>query len=136
MSEYKKLSTRHATAVFVLSLAQKHRTEFNDLLVDSVTETITEIFGSKVTPAFWYHYQGYLGISRDEIPYRLETLFSGLKGAFGIGGETLGRSIIKKLYAKADVPLIYVQDKPFAEYVEELKETLAKTLMVHVTAKS
>jgi len=52
-----------------------------------------------------------------------------MKDAFGMGGETLSRSIIKKLYAKADVPLTYIPDKPFAEYVEELKETLAQTLM-------
>lgn len=106
-----------------------HRTDFNDLLIKSVEETISEILGASVTSAFWYHYQAFLGISREEMPYRLETLFQTLKGTFGIGGETLGRSIVRKLYSKAGVPLNYVPDRPLADYVEELKETLAKNLM-------
>ena len=113
-------------------MARTFRTDFNDLLVDSVTETITDILGAKVTSVFWYYCQAYLGITREEIPYRLDTLFAGLKDAFGMGSETLGRSIIKKLYAKADVSLTYVPDKPFTEYVEELKETLAQTIMCPV----
>jgi len=106
-----------------------HRTDFNELLVESVKETISEVLGARVTPAFWYHYQAFLGMTRDEMPYRLDTLFSSLKGMFGVGGETLGRRIVKKLYAKAGVPLNYVPDRPLTDYVEELKEILAKDLM-------
>jgi len=110
-------------------LASKGRTDFNDLLIDSVDETITEVLGSRVTSAFWYHYQAYLGVSRDEMPYRLPTLFESLKGVFGVGGETLGRIVVKKLYAKANVPLNYSSDRSLLEYVEELKQTLAEDIM-------
>ena len=110
-------------------MAEASRTDFNDLLVDSVTEAISEVLGGRVTPSFWYHYQAYLGITREEIPYRLDTLFAGLKDAFGMGGQTLGRIIIRKLYAKTGVPLKWVPDRPFPEYIEELKRTLAEALM-------
>jgi len=115
----------------LMSVSRKYRTDFNDLLVESVEESITEVLGFKVTSAFWYHYQAYLGITKEEMPYRLDTLFSSLKDAFGVGGETLGRHIIRKLYAKTDVPLEYVPGHPLSEYVEELKEFLAEDLMVH-----
>jgi hypothetical protein len=115
--------------VFSLSLPRKERTDFNELLVESVKETISEVLGARVTPAFWYHYQAHLGVTQEEMPYRLDTLFSALKGMFGVGGETLGRRIVKKLYAKAEVALDYTPDRPLTEYVEELKEFLAQDLM-------
>jgi len=105
------------------------RTEFNDLLVDSVTEAISDVLGAKVNDAFWHHYRTHLGIAREEMPYRLDTLFAELKSAFGIGGETLGRLIVKRLYAKTETPLKYVPGRPFAEYVEALKDILAEDLM-------
>ncbi len=106
-----------------------HLTDFNDLLIDSVDEAISEVLGNRVTAAFWYHYQAFLGITRDEMPYRLDTLFASLKGAFGVGGETLGRVIVKKLYAKANVPLDLKIERTFTEHVEELKRILAEDLM-------
>jgi len=110
-------------------MPRKHRTDFNDLLVDSVDEAISEVLGNRVTAAFWYHYQAFLGITRDEMPYRLDTLFASLKGTFGVGGETLGRVIVKKLYAKASIPLDLKADRSFTEHVEELKRILAEDLM-------
>ena len=112
-----------------MSSSRKGRTDFNDLLVESVKETISEVLGAKVTPAFWYHYQAHLGVTQDEMPYRLDTLFSALTGVFGVGGETLGRRIVQKLYAKAGVPLEYTPNRSFADYVEELKDSLANDLM-------
>ncbi len=108
-----------------------HRTDFNDLIVDSVQETIEEVLGKSVSKAYWYHLQSYLGISKDEIPYRFETLFSSLRDSFGIGGDTLGRAIIRKLYAKAGVELVLVPNRALPEYVEDLKQKLAETLMRH-----
>lgn len=99
------------------------------MLIESVQETITDVLGASVIPAIWYHYQVFFSITRDKIPYRLDALFSSLKKTFGIGGETLGRIIIKKLYAKAEVPLNYVPQRPFTDYVEELKQILAKDHM-------
>ena len=117
------------------ALAKKGRTDFNDLLVDSVDETISEVLGARVTRAFWYHYQAFLGITREEMPYRLDTLFASLKGTFGVGGETLGRMIVKKLYAKVNVPLELKPNHSLAEYVEELKQILAQDLMISTDPK-
>ena len=105
------------------------RTDFNDLLIDSVGEAITDVLGARVTPAFWNHVQAYLGITKEEMANDLDTLFSALKDAFGVGGDTLGRLVLKKLYAKVGVPFEYTPDRPLLKYVEDLKEFLAKDLM-------
>jgi hypothetical protein len=65
------------------------------------------------------------------MPYRLDTLFTSLKTTFGVSGETLGHVIVKKLYSKVDVPLNIVPGHELADYVEELKQILAKDLMQH-----
>ena len=54
-------------------------------LVDSVDEAISGVLGNRVTAAFWYHYQAFFGITRAEMPLRLDTLFASLKGTFGVG---------------------------------------------------
>lgn len=109
-------------------MSRKHRTDFNDLVVESVEETISEVLGRRVTAAFWHHYQAFLGISRDEMPYRLETLFASLKGMLGVGGDTLGRVIVRKLYAKTNVPLDLNSGRTLIEYIEELKATLVQDI--------
>ena len=94
---------------------------FNALLIDSVDETISGVLGSKINSELWTHYQAFLGITRDEMPYRVSTLFEFLNGTLGIAGETLGKVIVKKLYAKANIPLHYDPNRPLADYVEELR---------------
>lgn len=103
----------------------KHRTDFNVLLIESVKETISEVLGRSVVEPFWHHMQTFLGIAQDEIPYELETLFNSLKNSFGIGGDTLGRVIVRKLYAKAGVDLVSRGNGTLVEHVENLKQILA-----------
>ena len=109
-----------------MSFSRNQGTEFNGLLIDSVDEAISEVLGDKVTSAFWRHFQAFIGLSRDEMPDHLDKLFLALRGAFGVGGETLGRVIIKKLYAKANLPLELKPDRTLTEYAEALKQILAQ----------
>ena|GEM_PF-562535 len=119
----------------LMSLSRKSGTEFNALLIDSVDEAISEVLGGRVTRAFWYHYQAFLGIGRDEMPDHLDKLFSSLKGMFGVGGETLGRVIVKKLYAKANIPLELKPDRTLTEYATALKQTLSQDPTQTLSAK-
>ena len=50
------------------------------------------------------HLQRYLGISNHEMPSHIESLFSVLKNTFGLGGDTLCKVIVKRMYKKAGVP--------------------------------
>jgi hypothetical protein len=104
----------------------KQGTEFNVLLIDSVDEAISEVLGDQVNSAFWRHFQAFIGLTRDEMPNHLDKLFLAHRGAFGVGGETLGRVIIKKLYAKANIPLELKPDRTLTEYATALKQILAQ----------
>jgi len=106
-------------------LSTAARKDFNDWVVESVDEAIRDVLGPEITDKLWNHFQGLLGITREEIPYRLPSLFQYLNATLGIGGATLSLVIVKKLYAKAKVPLNYAPSRPLAEYIDELKQILA-----------
>jgi len=109
-----------------VSLDRKTRISFNDILVDSFDEVVTEVVGVKVSSILWRHYQAFLGITRDEIPHQLPKLFESIQTIFGTGDGTVGERVVKKMYAKAHVPLEYIDNRPLAEYAEKLKQILTQ----------
>jgi hypothetical protein len=108
------------------SEAGKRQRDFDDLLVDSVDEAVTEILGADVTPILWRYWTGDLGITRENMPNHLLKLFESIQTIFGAGGETVGEQVIKRLYTKANIPLEYSHVRPLEEYAEKLKQILAK----------
>jgi hypothetical protein len=99
---------------------------FDDLLINSVDEAVSEILGPRITSMFWRHFQAYLGITREEMPSHISQLIRSLQEIFGTGGQTVGEIVIRKLYQKAGVSLNFSRNHPLAEYAEELKQILAK----------
>lgn len=90
----------------------------------TVEETIAAVLGKSVSEAFTNHLQAFIGISIDEMPSHLGALFESLNGSFGIGGNTLGRSIVRNLYRKYRVQFTETTGRTLAEYVEDLKSRL------------
>jgi hypothetical protein len=110
----------------------KNRAEFDKLLIQSVLETIESVLGRSVLEAFAHYIQTYVEITVDEIPAHVDLLFTLLKDAFGVGGDTLGRTIIRRLYQKAGVRLedtrAFRTKRPAIDYVEELRQRLQNRL--------
>jgi hypothetical protein len=104
--------------------SNQHRADFKGLLVDSVEETIAEILGAKVARILWRHWETDLDITRENMPSNLQKLFESMQTIFGRGGETVGARVIRKLYAKADVPLEYLDNRRLTGYAEELRQSL------------
>jgi hypothetical protein len=100
--------------------------DFNDLLIDSVDEVVTEVLGPKVSSVFWRQYQAFLGITREEMPNQLPRLFASLDMVFGRAGETFGDRVVRRLYEKANVPLKNPPRRTPLENAEELRRALAK----------
>ena len=100
--------------------------DFNGLLMESVDETFAEVLGAKLSSIVWRHDQEFLGITREAIPYQLPKLFESIQTIFGTN-QSMGERVIRKLYAKANVPLNYCHTRPLLEYAEELKQALARS---------
>jgi len=96
MEESKK--TPHPVAQLASSNSMKQ--DFNALLIDSVSEVLTELLSKKVTDAFYDHLETEYSFPREEIPQRLNDFLLILERTFGKGGQVVERCIAKKMYAK------------------------------------
>jgi hypothetical protein len=101
--------------------------KLRDLLLESIDETLTDLLSARVVDALYLHLQTTHSITRDEVPYRLETLSSTLDNVFGRSHKIICRAIAKKLYAKLGLTFLdNPVERTLIQYVEEAKTKLGK----------
>lgn len=99
--------------------------EFNEVLVESIDETITALLSRAVVEALYVHLQTFYSVSRDEVPYRLETLFASLEKVFGVrSSQTITKAIAKQFYIKLGLEFTSNPNRTLLEYVDEAKRKL------------
>ena len=75
--------------------------EFDDLLLESIEETITVLLSREVVDALYECLRTVHSISREQVPSRLNILSSVLDKTFGPrGSATISRAIARKFYSK------------------------------------
>ena len=102
----------------------RNRTDFDNILAESLNEAIAIVLGRKTSPELERHLQGFLGISYKNID-NIEILFSSLERAYGLFGSAVPKIVVKKMYEKAMVPFYEVAGTPMIQYVYDLKRNLA-----------
>jgi len=91
-------------------------------LVESIDETITELLSRAVVDALYAHLETFHSISRDELPNRLDVLFSALEKIFGVrGSQTITKAIAKKFYLKLGLEFTDNPSRTLVEYVDQAK---------------
>ena len=99
--------------------------EFNEVLVESIDETITALLSRAVVEALYVHLQTFYSVSRDEVPYRLETLFASLEKVFGVrSSQIITKAIAKQFYIKLGLEFTSNPNRTLLEYVDEAKRKL------------
>jgi len=98
-----------------------------DVLLESIDETLTGVLSKRVVDALYVCLQATHSISRDEVPYRLETLCSTLDNVFGPSHKTICKAISRKFYAKLGLTFFDNPCRTLNECVEEAKRRLAKS---------
>jgi hypothetical protein len=94
----------------------------NVLLAESIDETITALLSREVVDALYVYLQKTHFISKDEVPYKLETLCAILERTFGFSSSrTITKAIARKLYAKLALDFSDNSGRTLLEYVEEAK---------------
>ncbi len=113
----------------LIELLQPQRSiEFNDALVESIEETITELLSGAVVEALYAHLETFHSISRNEVPYRLDTLFTSLEKIFGVrGSQAITKAIAKKFYLKLGLEFTDNPSRALLEYVDEGKMKLQES---------
>jgi hypothetical protein len=96
---------------------------FNEILVKSIDLAITEILGERVLTTLYQHFAEHYDITREEIPYRLDSLYTALDQTFGFkAARTLEHRIAKHLFSEFGVPLPTKLDYPLETYLDKIKK--------------
>lgn len=97
--------------------------QFNEILCQLIDETLAEPLGSKVLEPVYNHLSEHFSVNRDELPYRLETMYAILDELFGVkGARMIERQIAKRLCAKFNIPFLDIPNWTLEMYVEKAKE--------------
>jgi len=100
------------------------RNDFERILVESLDEAITFTLAKGSSPELERHLRSFLALPYDRMS-AVELLFSSLERAYGLLGADVLKLVVRKMYAKADVPFYEVAGTPMFQYVYDLKEKLA-----------
>jgi len=92
--------------------------EFDALLLDSIDEALSSL-GESIKRTTYFHLEQSFDIRKDEIPHRIGTFAHALENIFGVGGDLIETTILKKLYEK--VGQIFTPNSPgkttFLQYI-------------------
>jgi len=98
--------------------------EFNDVLVESIDETLTVILDRATVDALYAYLQKIHSISRDEVPYKLDILSTTLEKLFGAGAPSMTKAIARRFYLKLGLRFTGNPSRTLLEYVHEAKKQL------------
>jgi hypothetical protein len=102
---------------------------FNAAVFKSIEDGVTSVLGGKVLEPLFIHLEKYHALPREEIPARLDLFFPALEKAFGpTSGKTLGRFIVKLLYARLGLEFANKPDSGLLEYVENARRLESQSL--------
>ena len=107
----------------------KSRTDFSQILLESVNESISITLGRPITPALNHNLQAYIGLSVDEMEDNVDLLFSSLRDSFGIHGGDIRKMVVRRMYQKAGIPFYDVAGTHMIQYVHELKRMLTDRIL-------
>ncbi|MGA3110177.1 MAG: hypothetical protein ABSD99_12140 [Candidatus Bathyarchaeia archaeon] len=106
-------------------MAQRTHKEFNNEVKLAIDNALYTILGQQVLKAVYESLRVHHGITSDEIPYRLDTLFKTLESTFGYQGAiTLGRVIAKRVYARMGLQFRELPDYELQDYLDQAKKQL------------
>jgi len=102
--------------------------EFNEKLQSAVEKTIVEVLGVRAFATITTTLREKYDVSRDELPYRSETLYRVLEENFEVfGAKTLGSVIARKLYASLGLDFENHDGYSLSDYAQTAKSMLNLT---------
>ena len=99
---------------------------FNELLVKSIDEAVTELLGEKGRQSLYRHLAEHYDVTRDEIPYRLDALHVAINRTLGNkAADVLDIEIVKYLARQIKVPLPDTRDISLQKYLLRASKLVA-----------
>jgi len=103
------------------------RRSFNWIMCRSIDKTLKELLGPKALPALYKYLGDKFGISRDELPYRIDTISAVLENVFGIKGASVVEwKMAKNLYDEILLSFDNEQHLRLKDYIKIARETISR----------
>ena len=112
---------------FIVEVAVDTENSFRKVLLEAIEEAFFSL-GELVEAKIFCTLEKSFGISRSEIPYRIEDFSDALEKIFGLGARPLEISVIKHLHKKVAIeygwaaPQWVVPELRFKEYINIMKQ--------------
>lgn len=101
------------------------QTTFERLLLESTDEVLSDLFGEKTRDMLYDYLAAQHGYGREEIPKKMDEFYLFLEHVFGHSSRTIGRSIIRRLFAKLNYEYVDVRGFELIDYLQLLNTGLA-----------
>ena len=95
--------------------------DFEKIFIEAVDEGL-DVLGESGRQMIFFHLEKSYSIKRREIPKKPEAFATGLEKIFGAGASVLEKLIVKSLYSKLGLKYEDKEERPFADYVKDVKE--------------
>lgn len=103
-------------------LSETPSRDFEDALMKAIDEVILALLGPGVLQSLYTHLDKHHSITRDDLPYRLDMLFTLLEETLGVqSARTIGRTIAKAFYSRLKIEFRSSPNHTLLDYVEEAK---------------
>ena len=101
---------------------KNHKSNFGKLVVDTI-DTVFSSLGESCREAVYFHMKNAYGISREDIPLRIDDFADALEGMFGPGSKLIEIEIMKLLFSKVPTFKFSLKQEPlvFRDYLNRLR---------------
>ena len=101
--------------------------DFNSALYAAIEDTISDVLGKTVLSDLFSTLTSKYDVSRDELPYRAETMYQVLETRYSvIGAKTVGTLIARRLYHRLGLTFYPNEGYSLPDYAKAAKIRLAK----------
>ncbi len=104
-------------------LVNVERRNLDSILLDSMDQTLTGMFGVQITRAIYSYFEEKFGIRREEMVPHFDRLLLAFSEAFGERG-VLERAVAKRFYANLGLRFIEQPTYALLDYFKEAKNLL------------
>ena len=100
----------------------------DELLLESVSETLSDLLGTRARDALFQYLERNCSLPRDQIATQSRNFFAALEEVSGKGGKTIGRAIIRRLYEKLCWDFHEIPGFEAEDYLDTVKSRLKRQL--------
>ena len=105
--------------------ATVHHQDFNEIFCRAFDESISGMLGERVLTSLYAVLHKHYSVSRDELPYRLETVYAVLEKIFAVNGSrTIEKNIVRRFYNKLGLAFNEVDGYSLKDYLESAERKI------------